>query len=126
MERGHHRNLIGKLEASLQRQEVEDVRRSVLARKYHRYHNEVDQRVYSILSRAFKNRKRIEMDYFSLQSEEVTRREIEIYYLSRKYVIALDHLRSAVRKFRTSRVMKARIEPESYEIPEGFDKNSDL
>ena len=118
--------LIRKLEGSLPQQDVDDVRRAVLVRKYHRYHHEVDEMVYSTLSTAFKNRMRIEMEYFSLEREEVTSREIDIYYLSRKYVIALDHLRNAVRKFRTSRIMKAIIKKEGYEIPAVFDKDSYL
>jgi len=118
--------IIRRLEASLPKEEAEDVRRTVLLRRYHAYHNYVDEKLYSTLDRAFESRKRVEIDYFSMERAEATKREIEIYYLSRRYVIAFDHLRKAVRKFRTSRVMKASIGNRSYEIPESFDKRAYL
>jgi predicted DNA-binding transcriptional regulator YafY len=45
-------------------------------------------------------------------TSKTSKREVDIYYLSRKYMIAFDHLREAMRKFRTSRVMKAKINEE--------------
>ena len=68
--------VIRKLEASLPTQDVNDVKRSLLTRKYHPYHHELDERAYSILRRAFRSRKRIEMDYFSLEREEITKERL--------------------------------------------------
>jgi predicted DNA-binding transcriptional regulator YafY len=111
-------------QASLPKEQAEEIQRTVLLRRYHTYHDEVDERLYSTLNRAFRNKRRIEIDYFSMERAEATKREVDIYYLSRKYMIAFDHLRKAVRKFRISRVMKVRIRDESYEIPENFDKHA--
>lgn len=118
--------IIRKLEASLPKEQAEEIEKTVLLRRYHTYHGEVDERLYSTLNRAFRNRRRVEIDYFSMERAEATKREVDIYYLSRRYMIAFDHLRKAMRKFRTSRVMKARIRNETYEIPESFDKHAYL
>jgi predicted DNA-binding transcriptional regulator YafY len=118
--------IIRKLEASLPKEQAEEIQKTVLLRRYHTYHDEVDERLYSTLDRAFQSKRRVEIDYFSIERAEATKREVDIYYLSRRYMIAFDHLRKAIRKFRASRVMKARIRNESYKIPESFDKHAYL
>jgi predicted DNA-binding transcriptional regulator YafY len=117
--------LIRKMESAAgDLQSVEAVRNAVLVRKYHPYHNEVDEKLYAIFERAFRMRRRIEMEYFSLHRREVTRREIDVYHLSKKYLVARDYLTGEVRTFRTSRVVNVAIKKERYEIPAGFDKGS--
>ncbi|MBI2937380.1 MAG: WYL domain-containing protein [Thaumarchaeota archaeon] len=119
--------VIRKLEASLPKEEAKEIEKAVLLRRYSTFRNEVDERVYSSLSKAFENKRRIEIDYFSMERAEATRRSIDIYYLNRRYVIAFDHLRNAMRKFRTSRVMKIRkIGNDVYTIPADFDKKAYL
>ena len=119
--------VIRKLEASLPKEEAKEIEKAVLLRRYSTFRNEVDERVYSSLSKAFENKRRIEIDYFSMERAEATRRSIDIYYLNRRYVIAYDHLRNAMRKFRTSRVMKIRkIGNDVYTIPADFDKKAYL
>ena len=65
----------------------------------------------------------VEIGYFDMKSAEVKTREINVYYKSRKYVIAYCHLRKDMRKFRTSRIVEANILKKTYEVPKDFDKN---
>ncbi|NHV97408.1 MAG: WYL domain-containing protein [Thaumarchaeota archaeon] len=118
--------VIMKLEASLPKEEVEEIKKTVLLRRYHPYHDWVDENAYSTLARAFRSKRRVEIVYFSLERAEATKREVDIYYLSRRYIVAFDHLRKEVRKFRTSRVMEAKITKGSYEEPRSFDKSAYL
>jgi len=116
--------IIQRLETSLPEEQAKEIQKTILLRKYHPYHDQVDERVYSILNRAFQSKRRVEIDYFSMEIAEITKREVDIYYISRRYIIGFDHLRNDIRKFRVSRVINARIKKEGYEIPIGFDKHT--
>ena len=118
--------ILEKLRGSLPGGVAEEVDRKLLLRKYSVFGSEVDEGVYSELERAFNNRNRVEIEYFSMERAEGVRRKIDIYYKSRKYIIAFCHLRGAIRKFRTSRIMNARSTNEKYSIPEDFDKGKFL
>lgn len=118
--------ILKKLRKLLPTGDVEAVDKKVLLRKYSVYGSEVDDDVYFMLEKAFNSRNRIEIEYFSMERAEGVRRKIDIYYKSRRYIIAFCHLRKAIRKFRTSRIMSARLTEEKYSIPEGFDKRKFL
>lgn len=118
--------ILGKLRELLPERDVKEVDKKVLLRKYSVFGSEVDENVYLELETAFNNRDRVEIEYFSMEKAKGVRRKIDIYYKSRRYIIAFCHLRRAIRKFRTSRIMSARPTKEKYSIPEGFDKKKFL
>ena len=118
--------ILEKLRRSLPGEDAREVDRKVLLRKYSVYGSEVDEDVYSELEKAFSSRNTVEIEYFSMEKAEGIRRKIDIYYKSRRYIIAFCHLRKAIRKFRTSRIMSARPTKEKYSIPEDFDKRKFL
>ncbi len=94
-----------------------------LRKKYHTFNNEIDERVYSIIEKAFSRLKIIEITYFNMESADFSKRKLNVYYKSSKYVIGYCHLRKDIRKFRTSRIASAKLTSDSYEIPADFDKN---
>ena len=58
-----------------------------------------------------------------MESAEFSKRKVDVYYKSRKYVIGYCHLRKGIRKFRISRIAFAKLTNDNYKIPGGFDKN---
>ncbi len=59
-----------------------------------------------------------------MESAEFSKRKLDIYYKSRRYVIGYCHLRKGIRKFRTHRIASAKLINNNYKIPEDFDKNN--
>jgi predicted DNA-binding transcriptional regulator YafY len=118
--------VLSKLRKSLPEQDAKEIDKQVLLRRYSVFGSEVDEAVYSKLENAFEKRNTVEIEYFSIEKAEAIKRKIDIYYKSRRYVIAFCHLRNTVRKFRTSRIISARLTGEKYSIPEDFDKRKFL
>jgi len=58
-----------------------------------------------------------------MASAETRKREIDVYHKTRKYVIGYCHLRNAIRKFRTSSIVTAKLTDKNYTIQNNFDKN---
>lgn len=100
--------ILKKIEKSLPKEEYSETKKDVLRRRYHTFSTSVDSRVHSKLVNAFDNRRRIEIEYFSMGLGETRKRQIDIYYMSSRYIIAYCHLRKAMRKFRVSKVVKAK------------------
>ena len=105
-----------------EKQRVE-IDKDFLRKKYHTFNNEVDEKVYSIVEKAFSQLKTIEITYFNMESVDFSKRKPDVYYKSRRYTIAYCHLRKDIRKFRTSRIASAKLTDEHYKIPGDFDKN---
>lgn len=114
--------ILKKIEKILPKEEFEDLNKNVSRRKYNTFSNEIDENVYRKIDKAFNERKTIEIGYFDMGSAEVRKREIDVYHKTRKYVIGYCHLRSAIRKFRTSRIVSAKLTDKNYRIPDSFDK----
>ena len=101
-----------------------EIDKDFLRKKYHTFNNEIDERVYAIIEKAFAQLKTVEIKYFNMESAEFSKRKLDIYYKSRRYVIGYCHLRKGIRKFRTHRIASAKLTSDNYKIPEDFDKNS--
>jgi len=124
IEREGIKPILKKIESSLPKKEFSEMNKNILRRKYDVFNNQVDENIYSKIEKAFNQRKRVEIGYFNMESAEVRKREVDVYYKSRKYVIGYCHLRKAMRKFRASRIVKAKILDKKYEIPASFNKNN--
>jgi predicted DNA-binding transcriptional regulator YafY len=118
--------ILEKIESLLPFDECEKIKKQILRRRYDTFNNEIDESVYDKIEKAFNQRKTVEIGYFDMKSAEIRTREIDIYYKSRKYVIAYCHLRKDMRKFRTSRIVTANLTEKNYKIPHNFDKNEFL
>lgn len=116
--------ILKKLEKNLQTEEKDNIDKEFLRKKYSSFNNEIDERVYAVLEKAFSNLKTVEMKYFNMESAEFSKRKIDIYYKSRRYIIGYCHLRNGIRKFRTSRVASAELTKNKYQTPEDFDKKA--
>ena len=117
------KSILKKISNSLPKEQREGIDKNFLRKKYHTFNNEINERVYSIIEKAFNQLKTIEMKYFNMESAEFSKRNLNIYYKSRKYVIGYCHLRKGIRKFRTHRIASAKLIRDSYKIPEDFNKN---
>lgn len=115
--------IIKKIEKSLPKEETEETKKIVLRRRYDAFNNEINESVYRKIENAFNNKKTVEIGYFDMASAETRKREIDVYHKTRKYVIGYCHLRKAIRKFRTSRIVTAKLTDKNYKIPANFDKN---
>lgn len=78
---------------------------------------------------ALATRKVIRISYFSNYNEQTSKRDVEplglVYYSSRWHLIAYCRLRSDMRDFRTDRIQKIQILPESYS-PDNHPKLKDF
>ncbi len=118
--------LIKKLRAAIPESDAKEIDREILLRKYGGFSRDPDEHVYAVLEKALRKRKTAKVEYFSPSRVEITHREVDIYYLSRRYIIAFCHMRGEIRKFRADRFISAKPTDEYYEIPEDFDKNEHL
>ena len=117
------KQILRKIEALLPEEDAEESKKTVLRRRYDSFNNEINESVYRKIESAFENNNTLKIGYFDMESAEVTPRLIDVYYKSRRYVIAYCHLRKAIRKFRTSRIVSAKATGKNYKIPENFNKN---
>jgi len=103
--------------------EIEETNKTILRRRYDSFNNEINETAYRKIEKAFNEQKTIEIGYFNMSSAEVRKREVDVYHKTRKYVIGYCHLRKAIRKFRTSRIVSAKLTNKRYDIPANFNKN---
>ncbi len=116
--------ILKKIERLLPKEELDKINKAILRRKYDTFRNEIDEDAYSTIEKAFNERKTVEISYFGMNSGEAGRRKVDVYHKTRKYVIAYCHLRSAIRKFRVSRIISAKLTKNTYTVPEGFNKDA--
>lgn len=117
------KSILKKIEKYLPKEEFEETNKNILRRRYDAFNNQINEAVYRKIEKAFSEQKTIEIGYFNMSSAEVKKREIDVYHKTRKYVIGYCHIRKAIRKFRTSRIVSAKLTNKTYNIPKNFDKN---
>ena len=118
------RSVLNKIGVFLPEKQREEINKEFLREKYHTFNNEINERVYSVIERAFSQLKTAEIKYFNMEGANFSRRKLDVYHKSRRYVIGYCHLRKGIRKFRTSRIASAKITNEIYQIPLEFNKNN--
>lgn len=117
-------SILKKIGENLPNEEKEQINKEFLRRKYHTFNNQIDEKVYAIIEKAFDQLKTTEIKYFNMESADFTDRKLDIYYKSRRYIIGYCHLRKDIRKFRTHKIASAKLTNNNYKIPEDFDKNN--
>ena len=105
---------------------INKAEKEVLVRKYDTFSNIIDENVERNVIRAFNNKLTLEIEYFSMGRAEFNRRKIDIYAKNSKYIAAYCHSRKGIRKFRISRISKAKVTPNKYLIPADFNKKDYL
>jgi len=77
-----------------------------------------------LLQRAFNEKRKIKIRYYSPHSDEFTNRIIDIYQIYRGSVVAYCHLRREERTFVIERINSATILNEKYTIPKNWSPES--
>ena len=116
-------SILKKISSQLPKEIKKEIDKDFLRRKYHPFNNEINERAYSVIEKGFSQNRTVEIKYFNMKRAEFIKRKINVYYKSRRYVIAYCHLRKAIRKFRASRIASAKLTDKKYKIPRDFDKN---
>ncbi|MEK6850079.1 MAG: WYL domain-containing protein [Nanoarchaeota archaeon] len=117
------KSILNKISNLLPENQKVEIDKDFLRKKYHTFNNEVDEKVYFVIEKAFSQLKAIEITYFNMENAEFSKRKLDVFYKSRRYTIGYCHLRKDIRKFRTSRIASAKLTNETYKIPKDFDKN---
>ena len=120
------KQILKKLKSSMPKMSINHAEKEVLVRKYDTFNNIIDKNVDRTVTKAFNNRLTLEMEYFSMEKAEFTKRKIDIYAKNSKYIVGYCHSKNAIRKFRISRIGKARITSNKYETPINFNKKDYL
>ena len=92
-------SILKKINKELPKEIKEEIDKDFLRKKYHHYNNDIDEKAYRVLEKAFDQLKTVEISYFNMDSAEFKKRNLDIYYKSRKYTIGYCHLRKSIRKF---------------------------
>jgi predicted DNA-binding transcriptional regulator YafY len=86
---------------------------------------EIDPGLFETLLEAIRQRKRLDLNYWSASRDEETRRLVDPYHLASVdgewYLVALCHLRKAIRMFVPARIREVRLETAGFEAPADFD-----
>ena len=118
------KSITKKISTFLPEKQKVEIDKDFLRKKYHTFNNDIDNRVYSVIEKAFLQLKTVEIRYFNMESAEFSKRKVDVYYKSRRYTIGYCNLKKDIRKFRTSRIASAKLTNETYQIPKDFDKNN--
>jgi|SRR3989344_6019213 len=118
------KSILAKTGSFLPEKQKIEINKDFLRKKYHTFNNEINERVYVIIEKAFVQLKTVEISYFNMESADFSKRKLDVYYKSRRYTIGYCHLKKGIRKFRTSRIASAKLTNDNYKIPEDFNKNN--
>jgi len=78
----------------------------------------------ALLKKAYQEKKKIKIRYYSLSSDEVKWRKVAIYQFDPDFIIAFCYLRNEERTFVMNRISQAAILDEKYNIPKGWSPES--
>ena len=120
------KQILKKLKSLTANDSINKAEKEVLVRRYHTYTNIINENVERNITKAFNAKLSLEMEYFSMEQEQFTKRKIDIYAKNSKYIVGYFHSRNAIRKFRISRVGKAKLTSNNYQIPVDFNKKDYL
>ena len=82
------------------------------------------KKIEKLVRKAFKQKNSLKIKYYSLSSDEVRFRVIDIYQLHPDCIIAYCHLRGDERTFVIDRIIQVKVLDEKYEIPKGWSSES--
>jgi len=82
------------------------------------------KQIIQLLRKAFQEKKKVKIQYYSHMSDEVTMRKVAIYKFEPEVITCYCYLRDDERVFRTDRINKAVMLDETYKIPKGWTPES--
>ena len=80
--------------------------------------------IQKLLKKAYEEKKKVKIRYYSLSSDEVRWRKVSIYQFDPDFIIAYCYLRNEERTFVINRISQATILDEGYKIPKGWKPES--
>jgi predicted DNA-binding transcriptional regulator YafY len=87
-------------------------------------YNRDKKRIIEILTRAFKLKLNVKIQYYSLSSDQTRYRTVSIYEMGEEWIIAYCHLRKEERTFIIKRILAAALLKDSYKIPRNWQPKS--
>jgi len=103
--------------------EAREILRKINEEKKQKYVYDLKD-VQALLKKAYKQKKKVKIRYYSLSSDEVKWRTVSIYQFDPDFIIAYCYLRNEERTFVTDRISRATILDESYKVPKGWKPES--
>ena len=116
------KQILKKLKYLSRNESINKAEKEVLVRRFDTFTNIIDENVEKNVTKAFNNKLTLEMEYFSMERAEFSKRKVDIYAKNSKYIVGYCHSRDDIRKFRISRIGKAKVTQKKYEIPSNFNK----
>ncbi len=104
-------------------EEAKDILKKINNEKKVKYVNDKKEIIF-LLKKAFKEKKKVKIQYYSHMSDEVTIRKVAIYKFEPNVITCYCYLREDERVFRTDRINKATMLDETYKIPKGWTPES--
>ena len=80
--------------------------------------------IITLLRKAYQEKKKVKIRYYSLTSDEVRWRKVDIYQFDEEFIITFCYLRNEERVFKTARISRAAMLDENYKIPKGWTPES--
>ena len=77
-----------------------------------------------LLQKAFKERRRVKIRYYSPNNDEHTTRVVDVYRIYKDAITCFCHLRKEERNFVIGRINSAALLDEKYKIPKGWTPES--
>ena len=109
--------------AKTKSKEAKDILKKIKNEKKLKYAYDKKE-IKSLLREAYKEKKRVKIRYYSLSSDEVKWRKVDIYQIGDDFIIAYCHLRNDERTFVIPRINQAALLDERYKIPKGWTPES--
>lgn len=81
-------------------------------------------RIKKLLKKAFREKRSVKINYYSLSSDEVRYRIIDIYKMHKNCIIAYCYLRNEERTFVIDRINKIALLDNRYNLPENWNPES--
>ena len=99
--------------------ETRSILRKINSEKRLKYvHNR--EEIKKLLKKAYMQKKKVKIQYYSLSSDEVRWRAVAIYNFKPDFIIAFCYLRNEERTFVIRRINSAALLDEDYKIPKGW------
>lgn len=117
------RPILQKIEKELPAKELQKLKEELLTEKYlvePWIQHEVSGTLIETIRQAVEEQKTIDTVYYSLSSEEKTRRKIDPYGIRSKYLVGYCHKRKEIRSFRIDRFLEAKPTQKKFRRPPDF------
>lgn len=119
LSKSDYNQLIRKL-SKIKDKEIKEIIKNLKSQKKSIKYVREESEIRKLLDKAFNERRKVKIRYYSPHSDEQTIRIIDIYKIYINAITAFCHLRKEERTFVIGRINSAAILAEKYEIPKGW------